>query len=159
MSPLAQALYNVLAESYALQLKTLNYHWNVEGAQFKALHDLFEEQYRELIEANDDIAERIRALGFRVDASMSAFAKASNQTPPDSNATDEAMLADLFDSHTALVGTIKMAMELAEQADDQFSVDMMVERTGAHEKAAWMLRSSLPQSSRKDLAKPATYAA
>ena len=57
-----EALEKILADSYALYLKTQNYHWNVTGAEFTSLHLLFESQYTELAEAIDEIAEKIRAL-------------------------------------------------------------------------------------------------
>lgn len=53
----------MLPDTFILYLKTHNFHWNVEGPQFIALHKLFEEQYRDLWNSLDDIAERIRALG------------------------------------------------------------------------------------------------
>ena len=60
---IAEALSRVLADSYMLYLKSHNYHWNVTGEHFHSLHEQFEEQYTELAEAVDEIAERIRALG------------------------------------------------------------------------------------------------
>ena len=64
-----------LATSYALALKTQNYHWNVVGANFKPLHELFGAQYEELSDAIDEVAERIRALGSKVDGSFENFSK------------------------------------------------------------------------------------
>ena len=66
----AAALARLLAESYTLYLKSHNFHWNVKGPQFHALHLLFEEQYTELAVAVDTIAERIRALGQRAPGSF-----------------------------------------------------------------------------------------
>jgi starvation-inducible DNA-binding protein len=59
----AAVLSKVLADTFVLYLKTHNFHWNVEGLQFRGLHEMFEEQYRNLWDSIDDIAERIRALG------------------------------------------------------------------------------------------------
>jgi starvation-inducible DNA-binding protein len=61
---IVEGLTNVLADSYTLYLKTHNFHWNVTGPRFQPLHTIFEEQYTELALAVDQIAERIRALGF-----------------------------------------------------------------------------------------------
>src|SRR4051794_14055672 len=72
---LAQGLSRFLADTYTLYLKTHNFHWNVTGPQFSSLHTMFETQYNELAIAVDDIAERIRALGFKAPASYSEFAK------------------------------------------------------------------------------------
>src|SRR5690625_3946195 len=70
---IANALSSVLADSYLLYLKTHNYHWNVTGKLFHSLHEQFEEQYTELVEAIDEIAERIRALGFRAPGTYKEF--------------------------------------------------------------------------------------
>ncbi|HJT06289.1 MAG TPA: DNA starvation/stationary phase protection protein, partial [Stellaceae bacterium] len=60
---IAACLSKLLADTYTLYLKTQGFHWNVVGPRFHDLHKLFEEQYNELAAANDEIAERIRALG------------------------------------------------------------------------------------------------
>src|SRR5690606_2191184 len=70
-----KSLSRLLADSYLLYLKTQNYHWNVTGKLFQPLHVLFEEQYKDLAEAIDTIAERIRALGEFAPGSFSAFVK------------------------------------------------------------------------------------
>ena len=66
---IADKLASALADTYTLMLKTQNYHWNVTGYRFQPLHSMFEEQYENLFEAVDLLAERIRALGFLVPAS------------------------------------------------------------------------------------------
>ena len=71
----AEELSKLLAESYTLYLKTHKYHWNVTGPMFHSLHLLFEQQYTELAEAVDTIAERIRALGWKAPGSYAEFAK------------------------------------------------------------------------------------
>src|SRR5687767_14479713 len=74
-SEVAKGLSHVLADTYTLYLKTHNYHWNVTGPMFHALHALFEEQYTELWLAGDLLAERIRALGFPAPGSFREFSK------------------------------------------------------------------------------------
>lgn len=73
----ATQLSHVLADTYTLYLQTHNFHWNVTGKKFVGLHSLLQEQYTEMIEAIDDIAERIRALGFYTPAT---YAKLSQLT-------------------------------------------------------------------------------
>src|SRR5229473_3205526 len=72
---IAASLSKLLADTYTLYLKTQGFHWNVTGPRFHDLHKLFEEQYNELADANDEIAERIRALGAKAPASYSEFKK------------------------------------------------------------------------------------
>src|SRR6266849_1281287 len=67
---IAASLSKLLADTYTLYLKTQGFHWNVTGPRFHDLHKLFEEQYNELADANDEIAERIRALGAKAPAPM-----------------------------------------------------------------------------------------
>ncbi|MGE5196801.1 MAG: Dps family protein, partial [Anaerolineae bacterium] len=74
----ADALSRYLADTYAIYLKTQNFHWNLSGKEFYSLHILFEKQYEELAEAIDEIAEKIRALGFYVDATFSSFKQLSS---------------------------------------------------------------------------------
>src|SRR5579883_1511377 len=83
----ADELAHLLADTYLLYLKTQNFHWNVKGPLFPALHALFETQYQELAEAADVIAERIRALGCYAPASFSHFKKLSSLKESNSEIT------------------------------------------------------------------------
>src|ERR1700686_1586879 len=74
----SNTLAHFLADTYAIYLNTQNFHWNITGVEFYSLHLLFEKQYTELAEAIDEIAERIRALGFYVEGSFEAFKKMSS---------------------------------------------------------------------------------
>jgi len=149
--PVTESLKKVLAETYGLMLKTQNYHWNVEGPNFPGLHALFMTQYSELFLAVDIVAERIRALGEVAPGSYGEFVKLSKLKDGNGELDSDAMLEDLYQDNVALLATIKKAFNAAEKAGDQPTVDILNERTGIHEKAAWMLRSSLPKSLRKKL--------
>lgn len=141
----AEGLKHVLADTYALYLKTHNYHWNVEGPMFQPLHAMFEEQYTELGEAVDTIAERIRALGVFAPGSYKAFAKLSSidDTGDDGFQPAEKMIKNLVDAHQTVVRTARDVLRKAEQAHDDVTVDLLTERMQVSEKAAWMLRSLL----------------
>ncbi len=135
------ALKNILADSYALYLKTQNYHWNVEGPIFKALHLLFEEQYTDLAEAIDTAAELIRGLGEKVPSDMhmkSASIKIANQ-----NSSAQEMVKELAEDQVLMQKTLQQAFEAAQKASDEVVVNFIVERLTIHRKAAWMLMSSL----------------
>src|SRR5688500_8825719 len=75
---IADGLSRLLADTYALYLKSHNYHWNVTGPMFHTLHGMFEVQYNELADAVDLIAERIRALGFPAPATFREFTELSS---------------------------------------------------------------------------------
>src|ERR1700690_1492543 len=74
---IAEALSRMLADSYILYLKTHNFHWNVTGPMFQTLHIMFMQQYTELWNALDLIAERIRALGHPAPGSYKRYVELS----------------------------------------------------------------------------------
>ncbi len=137
----AKQLSSVLADSYLLMLKTHYYHWNVRGTLFKSLHDLTEEQYTELFEAIDDVAERIRALGFEAPGTFSVFNKISSVKEAKGGLSDLEMSADLLETHENLILKLRETLNIADEIGDEVTVDMMVARLTVHEKSAWMLRS------------------
>lgn len=137
---LVQGLSKLLADSYTVFLQTQNYHWNVTGPMFFGLHSMFEEQYTELFEAIDEIAERIRSLGAVAPGSMAEFSSLTSiQVGQATQAKD--MIASLLASQEALIETSKEVMFLAEEVEDEVSVDLAIGRMTVHEKTAWMLRS------------------
>lgn len=140
---IATGLKTLLADSYALYLKTHNYHWNVTGPLFKVVHDLTEEQYMALAAAVDEIAERIRMLGVKAPGSFSSFAKLTNIDDADETLDADAMIEDLVKSHEAVIKTARTILPTAEKASDETTLALIDERLAAHEKQAWMLRSLL----------------
>lgn len=140
---IAEALARFLADTYALYLKTHGFHWNVTGNLFRQLHDMFEEQYRELAEAVDVIAERIRALGFLAPGSYRELTSLTSIEDAKPDLSAEEMIRELVDGHEAVIRTARAAMPLVEEAHDEATLDILVERLRTHEKTAWMLRSLL----------------
>jgi starvation-inducible DNA-binding protein len=136
-------LCHLLADTYALYLKTQNFHWNVTGKHFFMLHLAFENQYKELAEAIDLIAERIRALNVFAPASFQQFQELAGIKSETSIPSDENMLTELCQGHEHLVNELQTMIERAEEEGDQATMDMMIERQTHHQKLAWMLRSSL----------------
>lgn len=140
----ADELTHFLADTYAVYLKTQNFHWNVKGPLFAALHKLFEEQYQELAEAVDEIAERIRALGSNVPASFSHFSKLSSiKEELMTDISAEEMIKRLLADHETMAKQTTSIIKKTQQAEDEATTDMLIQRLRAHEKTAWMLRSSL----------------
>jgi starvation-inducible DNA-binding protein len=143
---IAKALSHVLADAYTLYLKTHNFHWNVTGPMFNTLHTMFEVQYNEQWIALDAIAERIRALGFHAPASYAEFAALSSIKEAPGMAEPPAwheMVQQLVDGNEAVCRTARKALEIAGDADDAPSEDLLTQRLQTHEKYAWMLRSLL----------------
>jgi starvation-inducible DNA-binding protein len=133
----------VLANNYALFLKTQNYHWNITGPNFKPLHSLFEEQYDDLFTANDEIAERIRSLGEKVPATFTIFNHATSIK--DGNETSDAvsMVKELAHDQEILIESLKETFKAAQDADDEVTIGFVVDRMSVHEKAAWILKNSI----------------
>ena len=134
-------LARLLADTYSLALKTQTYHWNVEGANFVALHSLFEQQYTELHAAVDGIAERIRALGDYAPGGFQEFLSLTTIADAKGQMKAEAMVADLAAGHLAVAGAAAKAAKSASAAGDEANAGLLADRAGAYQKAAWMLRS------------------
>jgi len=137
------ALKTVLGETYALYSKTHGYHWNVTGPNFQALHDMFMIQYTDLWEALDTIAERIRALGAFAPGSASEILDAATIRPDNGIPDAPTMVSNLARGQETLAKAIREAIEVAEQAKDDVTVDLLIQRATIADKTAWMLRSSL----------------
>lgn len=138
----ADALTKSLADSFVLYMKTHSFHWNVKGPNFKSLHDLFEEQYTEIWEATDEIAERIRAIGELAPNNYEEMAKIASIKPAGQTPDADGMVQILAEDNRAIVKTLYSTLKAAEEQDDEATIDLMVERVAAHEKAAWMLEST-----------------
>ncbi len=140
---MAQAVTALLADTYALYFKTHAYHWNVTGPRFHDLHAMFEEQYTELWQATDEIAERIRALGVLAPISYDEMAASAvvkhDAVTPDANA----MVTNLIAGHEQVGRRARAALNLAEEHGDEATSDLVSPRITAHEKTAWMLRATL----------------
>lgn len=136
-------LNKILANTYSLYLKTQNFHWNVTGPNFKALHELFGLQYEEMIPAIDIIAERIRTLGEKVDGSYEHFAKLTVFKSGDKNLTSEEMVKELVESNNKVIELLKEGVTIAEENNDDATADILIGRTEDHQKHVWMLNSSL----------------
>ena len=142
---IVEHLNEILADHYLLMLKTHNYHWNVKGPLFKSMHDLTEAQYEDLFAAIDEIAERIRALGFDAPGSFKTYSQISKIEEAKSGISALEMAADLLSSHENLIRNMRDAIAKADQHSDEVTVDLMTERLSVHEKAAWMWRSFIEQ--------------
>lgn len=138
------ALNTLLADTFILYFKTHTCHWNVEGVNFGPLHDLFGAQYKELWDATDDIAERLRALGAYGPVSFEAMAKHAHLKDAGTKVLKAPeMIKDLLRAHESMIETLVSLIELADEHDDDVTEDMMTQRLAAHEKMAWMLRAHL----------------
>ena len=141
-----ETLQRLLADEIALYLKTRNFHWNVEGAEFYQLHKLFESQYEQLDETMDEVAERIRALGGYAAGSMFEFLKltripevtGAHQTDPEAR-----MELLLLRDHEQLISELRTLIDTFNEWGDAGTQDFVTKLIQQHEMMAWMLRSLL----------------
>ena len=136
---IADGLSRLLADTYAVYLKTHGYHWNVRGPNFASLHTLFMTQYTEMWTAIDLVAERIRALGEVAPQGYGTFGKLSGIKDGDPARNAEAMLQELLADHATLIATAKAARE----GTDDVTAAVIDARVDAHQKHAWMIRATL----------------
>lgn len=141
---IAKGLSHLLADTYTLYLTTHNFHWNVTGPMFNSLHNMFMLQYTELWNAVDPVAERIRALGHAAPGSYAQFGQLTSlpdapTTPPKA----AEMIAILAQGHESVARTARSLYPAVEQAHDEPTADLLTQRIGVHEQAAWMLRATL----------------
>lgn len=142
---IAEGLSRLLADTYALYLKTHNFHWNVTGPMFQTLHLMFETHYNELALAVDLVAERIRALGFPAPGTYSDFTKLSSIAETPGVPKAEEMIRLLVQGHEAVAKTARSIFPLADKVNDEPTADLLTQRLQVHEKTAWMLRSLLEE--------------
>lgn len=140
---IAHGVGELLADTYTLYLKTHNFHWNVVGPKFHDLHLMFEAQYTELAVAVDDIAERIRTLGFPAPGTYNQFASLTSINETLGVPAADEMVAILTSDNETLVRTARRILPLAQGANDESTASLISDRMAIHEKTAWMLRSLL----------------
>src|SRR3954463_7515207 len=104
---IADGLSRLLADNYSLYLKTHNFHWNVTGPMFQTLHLMFMAQYNELWVALDEIAERIRALGFPAPGTNSQFARLTSIPETEGVPQAQEMIRLLVAGHEAVARTAR----------------------------------------------------
>jgi starvation-inducible DNA-binding protein len=140
---IADKLGSVLADSYRLLINTQGVHWNVQGPLFYSIHQLTETQYEDLFPAIDDIAERIRSLGFPAPQTMADFTSRSSLDDVDPATELKVQIKSLIDMNERVASDMRRVVEVAEKASDVKTADLLTERIGIHEQNAWMLRATI----------------
>ena len=136
-----ETLGNFLADTYTLYLKTQNYHWNVTGPHFGALHVMFEGQYADLALAIDETAERMRALGEKAPGSYSAFAKLAKIKEETGSPDYKQMVKNLAQDNQTAAETAETLIKAAQEVGDEGTADLGIRRVQVHQKNVWMLNA------------------
>ncbi|MCF6445266.1 Dps family protein [Nereida sp. MMG025] len=140
---IVEALNQSVAETAVTTMLAQNFHWNVTGMAFGPLHALFQEIYEDHFVAQDDLAERIKALDGHADGMLSGMLKRSKVSEHDGHADDKTMVAAMQAAQETLAATLAAAGALAAEHGDTLTEDLAIARGQTHEKFAWMLRAHL----------------
>ncbi|WP_033069219.1 Dps family protein [Thalassospira australica] len=139
---LAKMLTQIVGSSHVLYAKIRGVHWNVVGPAFYSLHKMTEEQYEDLNTAIDDMAERIRAIGFSAPTGLNDMMENSVISDQTELLATNDMVTDLIEDHEKMARLIRDGVTAAEEVEDVKTADLLTERIGVHEEAIWMLRAT-----------------
>lgn len=142
-SAIAEALNQSVAETAVTTMLAQNFHWNVTGMGFGPLHDLFQKIYEDHFIAQDDLAERIKAIDAHAEGTLAGMLKRSKVSEHDGHATDKEMIQVMQDAQETLAATLAGCGALAAEHGDTLTEDLCIARGQVHEKFAWFLRSHL----------------
>lgn len=137
------ALNQCVAEVAVTTMLAQNFHWNVTGMAFGPLHDLFQKIYEDHFEAQDDLAERVKALGGHANGKLADMVAASKVLEHDGVASDKEMIAYMVEAQRTVAGTLAGAAAIAAAHDDLLTEDLLIGRGQVHEKFAWLLSAHL----------------
>ena len=148
---IVDGLNTLLADEHLLYIKTRNYHWNIIGPRFQELHKFLEDQYEQLAETIDEVAENVRQFGGFSLGTMAEFTKVSRlKEHPGRLPDDNGMLQDLLHDHESIIRTLR---EDIDKATDEYkaldAADFLTSTLERHNKMAWMLRAFLGTGERK----------
>lgn len=134
----------LLADHFALYVKTKNFHWHIKGPRFRDLHLLFDEQAIEIRDQIDDIGERARKLGGDTITSLGMISELTQVKNQDSaSLSAEEMISELRDDNQKMVERLKAMKETAEKAGDNATDGLIDDWTDMAEERVWFLSSLL----------------
>jgi len=145
LTQVAHILNGFLADEFLLYLKTRDAHWNVEGSDFHAMHKFFEDQYEQLDDIMDDVAERIRSLGHYAPATLKTYLELTHLTEQSREKNDSAgFIKELLEDHESIITHLRENINhIANDLQDVGTSDFITGLMETHEKLAWMLRAHL----------------
>ncbi|MBU3077218.1 Dps family protein [Sphingomonas quercus] len=136
----ADALNGILADSYALYLKTKNFHWHVSGPHFRDYHLMLDDQATQILGTTDQIAERVRKTGNTTLRSIGDISRRQTIRDNDADFVSAAdMLAELREDNLALVALLREAKDIVDEAKDNATSGILDEWTDLAEERAWFL--------------------
>jgi starvation-inducible DNA-binding protein len=140
---LSSVLNALLADVFALYLKTKNFHWHMSGAHFRDYHLLLDEQAAQIFAISDDIAERVRKIGGTTIRSIGHIARLQRLTDNDQQfVAAKEMLLELHSDNKSLVESLRAAHEVASKANDYATTSLIEVWIDEAERRAWFLFES-----------------
>ena len=140
---IAEALNQSVAETVVATMMAQNFHWNVTGMAFGPLHDLFQAIYEDHFQAQDELAERIKALDMHAEGQLASMLERSKVKDAEGHLNAREMLQTLLKAQETLAATLASAGSVAAENGDSLTEDLAIGRGRTHEKFAWMLRAHL----------------
>jgi starvation-inducible DNA-binding protein len=144
---IAGALNAILADAFALYIKTKNFHWHVSGPHFRDYHLMFDEMGEQIFAATDDIAERVRKVGGTTIRSIGHIARLQRVLDNDADyVTPEDMLAELAEDNRTAAAHLREAHELCDEEGDYATASLIENWIDQAERRAWFLFEASRQS-------------
>ena len=144
LGPLLTAL---LADVFALYLKTKNFHWHMRGPHFRDYHLMLDEQSDQIFAMTDPIAERVRKLGWTTLRSIGHIARLQSILDNDAESViPEDMLAELLDDNLWLTSALRRAHRACDEQDDVATASVLEVWIDETERRTWYLREATCRS-------------
>lgn len=139
---LFKSLKHLLCDYATFYFKLQSYHWNFEGPDFFTWHQQFQEQYENIAEAIDVLAELIRGLGKKAPGDFETYLKHTSLKSGDISFSGKQMIEDIIHDHQVVLKTLQCAIDASQKAADEVVTDFVIERMTYHRKVLWLLNSS-----------------
>jgi starvation-inducible DNA-binding protein len=140
VSEIAEALNGLLADTYAVYLKTKNFHWHVSGPHFRDYHLLFDEQAKELLDTTDELAERVRKIGGGTLRSIGQIGRLQRITDNNQEfVPPREMLRELMNDNKAMMASMREVHGIADGHDDIGTAALLETFIDGAEKRNWFL--------------------
>ena len=140
---ISEAINQSISELVVTTMMAQNFHWNVTGMSFGPLHELFQKIYEDHFEAQDELAERIKAIGGHANGMLAKMVSDSKVLECDGKISDKEMIKFLAEAETTVASTLSGVAAIAEKNGDLLTQDLAITRGQVHEKYAWLLNSHL----------------
>jgi starvation-inducible DNA-binding protein len=147
VAEISESLNLLLADVFALYLKTKTFHWHISGPHFRDYHLLLDEQAAQIFAMSDDIAERTRKIGgstLRSISDISRHQRLRDNNDPSLSATD--MLAELCSDNRQLTGFLRLTHEVCDRNDDVATASLLENWIDQTERRTWFLSAALDES-------------